>query len=143
MQPGEANPQNDNELKALLSNIQQRLCAIEFKLSEKGAEKQANDGTENSDSAVQTTEHSNSESIDADAGISHTETEKTEEPVIIDIQKEFSAVRDAVSRVQLDPSLKLCEGPCPTGNNNKTERSLYYQLQKSSRYVETELKILQ
>ena len=51
MQPGEVTPQN-SELKAVLSDIQQRLSAIELKVSENSAEKQADNRTENRESSA-------------------------------------------------------------------------------------------
>ena len=148
MSGDESTPEQNNDLKSVLASIQQRLSAIELQLAENGAQKQAANGHEHGNvnhdnSAIQQAENAH-EYDEKTVSTTNTTAEKVNEPSVIpDIQKEFSVVRDAVSRVQLDSSMKLCEGPCPTGTSNKTERSLYYTLQKSSRYVETELKILQ
>ena len=60
----------------------------------------------------------------------------------IEIQKEYQCIRDSIFRVTLDPVLRLCEGPCPVGGSNKLERAKYFHITKSSRYIETCLKLV-
>jgi len=124
------------DLQSILVSIQQRLDSLELKFQEKtedkGSHVNTKHGSADSDSVVHTTKHENNNNS-TDTGAAATST----------IQKDFAAIKDTVGKVQLDSSLRLCEGPCPTGVNNKTERAVYFILQKSSRYVETALKVMQ
>jgi hypothetical protein len=139
---------NDEEvdLKTILADIQKRLASLEIKFVE-NKETSEQEESKNEATKSQTTNQAstaNEESskltqVDGDVGQTiHQYQEETE----LEIQKEYQSIKDSVSRVTLDPVLRLCEGPCPVGTSNKVERATYFTLTKSSRYVETALKIV-
>ena len=57
-----------------------------------------------------------------------------------EIQREFSAVKDTLSKVPLTPELRLNE--VTTGNFNKQDRQCAKLLRGNSRYIETALKLI-
>lgn len=149
-----------DDLLSVLKDIQERLANLEVKAENKDAEntvpanENADDTTESNSAQATAAAAGNNNNINGaiqQAASAHGASKQTVDAKTFEdygntsteIQKEFSSVRDSVSRVQLDPTLRLCEGSCPTGLNNKGERSMYYTLQKSSRYVETGLKLIQ
>ena len=141
------------DLKSILEDIQKRLANLETKsVDDKQVTEQQeskNDGV--SEQTIKTDSEFgklNQAQTQGDVGQTYHQheqyvNEKQQETLTdLEIQKEYQCIRDSVSRVQLDPCLRLCEGPCPVGNQNKVERANYFNLTKSSRYVETALKLM-
>ena len=97
------------KVEDVLQQIQQRLSALELKFNRKSEKKD--------DSVVYPTQHTVSHTTESgtstDTGAAATSTGTTERSSRI--QKDFAAVKDAVSRVQLDSNLRLCEGPAQQG----------------------------
>ena len=135
------------DLKSILTDIQKRLALLETKgvdnkpnTEEEGVK---NDAT--STASEQTT--NNTDQLHSDTTCSELKsgklktTEEQEGDVSqtfhqqydqqdqeLEIQKEYQCIRDSLSRVTLDPALRLCEGPCPVGASNKVERANYFSL---------------
>jgi len=139
------------DLKSILTDIQKRLAHLETKSvdSKQSSEEQE---SKNDTTSEQTTtsgelhsELNTGKPTEAEGDVGQTYHQYQQEQEVLtelEIQKEYQCIRDSVSRVTLDPSLRLCEGPCPVGANNKVERANYFHLSKSSRYVETALKVI-
>ena len=121
------------DLLSVLKDIQERLSKLEVKAENKDTEinEKADDTTEESNSAPATAaagNNNNSNGAIQQADSAHGASKQAVDAkdfedlgnTPTEIQKEFSSVRDSVARVQLDSTLKLCEGPCPTGLNNKS-----------------------
>lgn len=144
------------DLKSILEDIQKRLATLETKNANDKEVTEQQEG-KNDDIREQTTNNTDSVSdfgklnqalqVEGDVGQTnhqHEQYNEQQQDILTDleIQKEYQCIRDSVSRVHLDPCLRLCEGPCPVGNQNKVERANYFSLTKSSRYVETALKLI-
>ncbi len=137
------NDENENIID-ILNELSKRIASLELKVGDSKA--QGTDEISEIKPADQQTTDSSASSNDVSYGKAKSNNDNTcevthKDDTSIEIQKEYQAIKDAVAKVHLDPSLRLCEGPCPAGNN-KPERAVYFQLTKSARYIETALKLI-
>jgi hypothetical protein len=119
----ENNQESDINLK--LNEILHRLSALECKKTSEPLETGAAKSDSNGEELQHSQQHSN---------------EQTTAAAAIELQREFWAVKDSLSKIQLDPSLKLNE---VTLGISKKDKPVQKIVQKTSRYLETGLKLCQ
>ena len=134
MDENSADKEKQNSIENTLALILERIDKLEKKNIDTGVKESAKDQSESTDS-VQTTNSSST----AAAAVTDQSAEPSADAIdTSDLQREYWSIKDSVSKVQLNSSLKLNE---VTLGLNKKDKPVQKVLQRTSRVLETALKL--